>query len=162
MSYREGPIACYRLKDAAGRLLYVGTSWNPDTRFARHAIREWWPDVAERDIRWHDTLADALADEAHAFGNESPLHNRMVGMTYVSDPDSPEDYIGLFEGTSGRLTSDESAARLGITRRTLFNLASTRDDFPTPIYVGRNPLWLAEHLDAWRANHPARKKRAAA
>lgn len=48
---------------------------------------------------------------------------------------------------------------MGITRRTFFNLAGTRDDFPKPLHVGRTPLWLPAELDEWRKKHPARGKR---
>lgn len=60
--------------------------------------------------------------------------------------------------TDTRLTSDQAAARLGITRRTLYNLAQSRDDFPQPTHIGRTPLWEPADLDAWRAKHPARRK----
>lgn len=58
----------------------------------------------------------------------------------------------------GYLTSDEAAARLGIARQTLYNLAATRDDFPEPVRIGRTLLWPTDGLDGWRAHHPARRK----
>jgi len=58
----------------------------------------------------------------------------------------------------GYLTSDEAAAHLGIARRTLYNLAATRDDFPAPTRIGRTPLWPTDGLDTWRAKHPARRR----
>lgn len=60
----------------------------------------------------------------------------------------------------GYLTSDEAAAHLGIARRTLYNLANTRPDFPKPVKPGRDLWWNPAELDAWRAKHPARRKRA--
>lgn len=59
---------------------------------------------------------------------------------------------------AGYLTSDEAAAYLRIARRTLYNLAATRGDFPEPKRVGRTPLWPIDGLDGWRSRHPARKK----
>lgn len=59
----------------------------------------------------------------------------------------------------GYLTSDEAAAHLGIARQTLWGLAGTRDDFPEPVHIGRTPLWPVDGLDAWRALHPARRKK---
>jgi prophage regulatory protein len=57
------------------------------------------------------------------------------------------------------LTSDEAAAYLGITRRTLWNLMRRPDGgFPQPRKVGRTLLWRTTQLDAWRAQHPARRK----
>lgn len=58
----------------------------------------------------------------------------------------------------GYLTSDEAAARLGIARQTLYNLAATRPDFPEPARIGRTLLWPIGGLDAWRGKHPARRK----
>ncbi|MEU7170298.1 helix-turn-helix domain-containing protein [Micromonospora tulbaghiae] len=58
----------------------------------------------------------------------------------------------------GHLTTDDAAARLGIARQTLYNLAHTRDDFPKPLRIGRTLLWPAAGLDAWRRKHPARRK----
>jgi len=58
------------------------------------------------------------------------------------------------------LTSEEAAARLGISRQSLHNLTSTDPDFPPPAKrFGRTPLWSPADLDAWRERHPARKKR---
>lgn len=64
--------------------------------------------------------------------------------------------VGMFDGY---LTSDEAAAHLGIARQTLYNFAATSDDFPEPMHVGRTVLWPTKGLDAWRAKHPARRKR---
>jgi predicted DNA-binding transcriptional regulator AlpA len=61
----------------------------------------------------------------------------------------------------GYLNSDEAAAYLGITRRTLYNLAQTSQGFPQPLRVVRTLLWPIAALDAWRAQHPARRKRRA-
>lgn len=47
-----------------------------------------------------------------------------------------------------------AAARLKVTVQHVYNLNSSRDDFPKPVYVGRTPLWPIERLDAWRAAHP--------
>lgn len=59
----------------------------------------------------------------------------------------------------GYLTTDEAAARLGINRQSVYNLASRGDDFPNPVKVGRASLWSEADIDAWRAKHPARRKR---
>lgn len=56
----------------------------------------------------------------------------------------------------GHLTSEDAAARLGINRQSLYNLASRSEDFPSPVKVGRTSLWPTEELDAWRAAHPKR------
>lgn len=56
------------------------------------------------------------------------------------------------------LTSDEACARLGIAWRTLYNLHRNSPGFPDPRKKGRTLLWPAAGLDAWRAEHPARRK----
>ncbi|WP_205650323.1 helix-turn-helix transcriptional regulator [Actinoplanes solisilvae] len=58
----------------------------------------------------------------------------------------------------GYLTSDEAAAHLGITRRTLYVLAERSNGFPEPQRIGRTLLWSQDGLDTWRADHPARRK----
>ena len=68
--------AVYRLFDAAGALLYVGISSQPEYRLRAHSNeRAWWPEVARTVLAWHETRADALAEEACAIANERPRHN---------------------------------------------------------------------------------------
>lgn len=59
----------------------------------------------------------------------------------------------------GYLTSDQVAARLGITRQSVYNLVNRVADFPKPVKVGRASLWAEDSVDQWRAEHPARQKR---
>ncbi|WP_399553912.1 helix-turn-helix domain-containing protein (plasmid) [Streptomyces anulatus] len=59
---------------------------------------------------------------------------------------------------TGYLTSDEAAARLGINRQSLYNLANRSPDFPKPKKIGRTSLWPEAGVDAWRAEHPKRQK----
>jgi predicted GIY-YIG superfamily endonuclease len=71
------PTALYRLKDAAGRLLYVGITTDPEARFKRHeGTAPWWPLVAERTVDWHATRPIAEKAEATAIKGEAPLYNR--------------------------------------------------------------------------------------
>lgn len=49
-----------------------------------------------------------------------------------------------------------AAVRLKVTVQHVYNLNSSRADFPAPVYVGRTPLWPVDSLDAWRAAHPKR------
>lgn len=60
----------------------------------------------------------------------------------------------------GYLTSDQVAARLGINRQSVYNLANRSPDFPKPVKVGRASLWPEAAIDEWRSVHPARQKRA--
>lgn len=59
----------------------------------------------------------------------------------------------------GYLTSDEAADRLGVTRRTLYNLAKDSPGFPKPTKIGRTLLWPIAGLDTWRAAHPPRRRK---
>jgi hypothetical protein len=71
-----GRTAVYRLFDAAGDLLYIGSSNNPRIRCYEHAsTKRWWPEVALRTEAWLDTRDDALAHEKHAILVESPRYN---------------------------------------------------------------------------------------
>lgn len=58
----------------------------------------------------------------------------------------------------GYLTAQQTAERLNITTQAVYNLNSQDNDFPTPTYAGRTPLWKAEEIDAWRTKHPARSR----
>lgn len=62
----------------------------------------------------------------------------------------------------GYLTTDQAAQRLGVNRQTIYNLANQAPDFPRPVKIGRASLWPADEVDAWRTNHPARRKRSTA
>ncbi|SHL73996.1 GIY-YIG nuclease family protein [Streptomyces yunnanensis] len=73
---REGRTALYRVFDAAGKLLYIGISQNPDVRFGQHSqTKPWWPEVAERRVEWHDTRAEAAKTEKEAIRAEQPYWN---------------------------------------------------------------------------------------
>jgi prevent-host-death family protein len=66
----------YRLYDEAGVLLYIGISHQPEARFEQHAkLKEWWPQVARREIQWFDDRPSAATAEADAIRSEDPEHN---------------------------------------------------------------------------------------
>lgn len=68
--------AVYRLYDADGSLLYVGTSNQPEARWKQHAPEKpWWPQVARKDIEWYPDRPKALTAEALAIITESPRYN---------------------------------------------------------------------------------------
>ncbi|MEV7520675.1 hypothetical protein [Streptomyces sp. NPDC091371] len=48
----------------------------------------------------------------------------------------------------------QAAGRLKVTVQHVYNLNSSRADFPAPVYVRCTPLWPVERLDAWRTAHP--------
>lgn len=74
----DQPTSVYRLYTRGGRLLYVGMTNNPETRFAFHALtKRWWHLVDKRDIEWHPDRGTARRHEAIAIKSEEPIHNSM-------------------------------------------------------------------------------------
>lgn len=72
------PTALYRLYDQAGSLLYVGITCNLDERFKDHRNdkkKPWWPQVADKTVRWYDNRDAAEEAERYAIAMEDPLHN---------------------------------------------------------------------------------------
>ncbi|MEU8371240.1 GIY-YIG nuclease family protein [Micromonospora tulbaghiae] len=72
------PTCLYRLYDREGRLLYIGITVNPQSRFGQHAEdKAWWPEVDTESIAlvWFDTRAEAEKLELLAVRDERPLHN---------------------------------------------------------------------------------------
>lgn len=68
--------ALYRHFDAADNLLYVGISLTPIYRLSSHVHRSNWSDQIVRvSIEWLEGRPEALAAEAQAIVEESPLHN---------------------------------------------------------------------------------------
>jgi predicted GIY-YIG superfamily endonuclease len=66
----------YRFYNAAGKLLYIGITGNPKTRFADHRKKKlWWPEVAVREICHYPTRTAVLAAERAAIKAERPVHN---------------------------------------------------------------------------------------
>lgn len=77
------PTALYRLFDAAGELLYIGISADPEKRFRNHRHgnkrekpKEWWPRVASERIEWFDSRPEADTAETYAILTEHPQHNK--------------------------------------------------------------------------------------
>ncbi|MGW1525411.1 GIY-YIG nuclease family protein [Streptomyces sp. NPDC002159] len=74
---RARRAAVYRLFDAAGELLYIGSAYDPEERCKEHHSKAWWPQVASRTEEWRRSRLDAYAWEMKAIANEGPLHNVM-------------------------------------------------------------------------------------
>jgi predicted GIY-YIG superfamily endonuclease len=80
-AYPEVMTCTYRLYDAAGQLLYVGVAYDFDERFRQHAAeKDWWTQVARRDVIWFCSRFGALYEEARAIEDERPLHNTRRGL----------------------------------------------------------------------------------
>ncbi|MFI7890922.1 GIY-YIG nuclease family protein [Streptomyces sp. CACIS-1.16CA] len=77
----------YRLFDADGRLLYVGTSVHPQKRWEQHAAtKPWWSAVHRATVEWLPGRDAALAAEREAIAAEAPLHNDKATEREVAFP----------------------------------------------------------------------------
>ncbi|MFD8772131.1 helix-turn-helix transcriptional regulator [Streptomyces sp. NPDC057889] len=56
------------------------------------------------------------------------------------------------------LTTDRAAERLGVKVESVYTFARRLDGFPQPTRIGRTLLWRIHELDAWRAQHPKRRR----
>lgn len=76
MTTTARPASLYRLRDAAGELMYVGIAGNPGRRFQQHATgKAWWGDVARIDLEHYATRDEALRAERSAITSERPPYN---------------------------------------------------------------------------------------
>jgi hypothetical protein len=72
-----GRTGLYRLLADTGRLLYVGISGNPDSRWGTHSTtKSWWAEVVDRKIEWFPTREEAAGAEIVAIKEERPLYNK--------------------------------------------------------------------------------------
>lgn len=60
----------------------------------------------------------------------------------------------------GFLSTEQVAERLGVKVASVYTFARRLEGFPRPTRVGRTLLWSEYEIDAWRTEHPARKRRA--
>ncbi|MER8158139.1 hypothetical protein [Streptomyces sp. NPDC094472] len=72
----------YRLYDAAGTLLYIGSAYDPEARCKAHRNKPWWPEVARRAEEWFDFRGCAYKEEMKAIASEGPKHNAMGSPSY--------------------------------------------------------------------------------
>lgn len=67
----------YRAYDADSRLLYIGISGDPVSRWHQHSRKAlWWPQASWIDYCGYPTEYDALDAERHAIRDEQPLFNK--------------------------------------------------------------------------------------
>jgi len=85
--WRE-PAAVYRLYDADGVLLYIGSAYEPDVRCKEHEKQPWWPDVARRTEEWHPNRGTAYVQELKAIAAEGSKYN-LMGTPGYRTPDTP-------------------------------------------------------------------------
>lgn len=80
------PAAVYRLYDAAGTLLYIGSAYDPAKRSRAHRDKPWWPLVARREDEWHQTREAAYIAETEAIRQGPPPGNKIGGPGAVAAP----------------------------------------------------------------------------
>ncbi|MBZ6250357.1 GIY-YIG nuclease family protein [Streptomyces olivaceus] len=154
------PAALYRLNNAAGTLLYVGVTNNPERRFAQHRdTKDWWPQVAEKTVDWYPSRARALAEEAALITAETPVfnidHNPAAQHgpidVHTPPPGMPADRVDALRAAASTLPAavGEAVVRTGFEGFTRAQLAdratSTRPDQRTGV---------AEILDTVEAHLP--------
>ncbi len=84
------PTALYRYHARDdGRLIYVGTTRNPEGRDDGHENESpWWSFCAPPELEWYPSKEDALSAERAVIKAESPLFNgkgRSVGAALIKD-----------------------------------------------------------------------------
>lgn len=100
----NAPTALYRLYDAAERLLYVGISTQPETRWTQHATdKPWWSLVRRRAVEWHPDRAAAEGAERSAVQTEEPLYNTAGARTSLLAAHFP---------VGGRMTQAQARLRI--------------------------------------------------
>lgn len=75
----------YRLFDEDDRLLYVGITVMPGTRFNQHRREKWWfEDVTRWELETHPDQRSARNAERFAIADEGPLYNKQRPMILPS------------------------------------------------------------------------------
>lgn len=73
---RDSPNVLYRMFDADDNLLYVGITFNPQSRFTAHRRdKEWWRDIARISLSHYECRVDLAEAERQAIRDEQPLYN---------------------------------------------------------------------------------------
>jgi predicted DNA-binding transcriptional regulator AlpA len=58
----------------------------------------------------------------------------------------------------GFISTDHAAEVLGIKIESVYTFARRLDGFPQPTKIGRTLLWPEAEINAWRKEHPARRR----
>lgn len=97
------PHAVYRIFDAEGGLLYIGTSPNPMNRMHDHASRKVWATrIASVRVEWFTNKADAMAAEITAIAAEGPewnVHHRAPRCPHTMTAAMRAKVLSAYEGT---------------------------------------------------------------
>ena len=77
MSPNPGRTAVYRIRDAAGELLYIGMTNSVPIRWNQHMLYQpWWNELRSLTVEFLDTREEAEAAEKAAILGELPKYNR--------------------------------------------------------------------------------------
>lgn len=77
--------AVYRLYDAEGTLLYIGSAYDPAHRSLDHCKTSWWPRVVRREDEWHGSRSAAYIAETAAIWAEDPEANVKSTPAYADE-----------------------------------------------------------------------------
>jgi hypothetical protein len=95
----KAPHDVYRVRDAAGALLYVGCSINA---FKRHKneYSPWFPLAATVDVVQYSDMASAQFVEAQAIEVEAPMWNRQgepraLRREHLANTDPVDEFTGI-------------------------------------------------------------------
>jgi predicted GIY-YIG superfamily endonuclease len=124
--WRE-PAAVYRLWDANGNLLYIGSAYDPDHRCKSHRRKPWWPEVASRTEEWHSSRGAAYAEEMKAIRTEGSKYNSMGTPGYTTPQTEAILRRNELNRLRARALSDSATALLAAERAVEANGGSRRD-----------------------------------
>lgn len=73
--YPDDRCAVYRCLDEHGKLVYVGISSNPNSRWTCHKKKVWWDLVADIKVRWYGSRHEAKRHETRLIKRHRPPAN---------------------------------------------------------------------------------------
>lgn len=109
------PAAVYRLWDAEGNLLYIGSSYDPDRRCKSHRAKPWWSEVARRTEEWHPSRGAAYVEELKAIAVEGSKYNEMGTPGYVAPQTEKLKQRNALARVRALLVREASTIRLEIS-----------------------------------------------
>ncbi len=78
-------VAVYILKMKSGRIIYVGCSGQPVTRFLQHRPKGWLGMVSDIQVKWYTDRARAEKAEARFIRRFRPRHNKVHNPDYQAN-----------------------------------------------------------------------------
>lgn len=118
MSNREQrwwtPAFVYRLYDANGTLLYIGSAYDADQRCKEHAKQPWWPEVARRTEQQFPNRGHAYTEELKAIAVEGSKYNVMGTREYETPKTEAILRRNALSGVRQQLLTAASGAGLDI------------------------------------------------